>query len=103
MKSVPRFFAYVILSALFWYMGAAFAIIAMTYSVGLCIAGTKHTARWTVHFLILTAALVAIASATKEIEQILHPILAGVLMFSLLPMIPALFLFAANRIKNQSS
>lgn len=102
MNSVFRFFAYVSLSALFWYLGSTFAIVALTYSIGLCITGVKHALRWTAYFIVLSTALASLAFLTHQFEQILPPLFAGLLLFGLAPLTPALYLIAANQIKNQS-
>jgi hypothetical protein len=82
-------------------LGMGIALPLLTFGVGLAVVGPSKWAKWTGAFLLVAAISgVVLAAATAILPK--DGVWVGLVLFSLVPLLPALFLWVAVLIRGRT-
>jgi hypothetical protein len=79
----------------------ALILAAVTFAVGLAIAGPAHWFKWTITYLAASTLLGAIAG--YFFRQVPEGVVGGLIMCALVPLVPAFLLWLAHLINARSN
>lgn len=97
-KGLIQLLAAIFLLGLLLEIGFPFALVLMTYAMGLALAGPSRWHKWSIVFAIVTALIPAAAIYLwPKLPQ--DGILIGIIMFGLAPLLPAFYLWLAHQLR----
>ena len=93
--------AALLLLLILYSLNYALILAAVTFAVGLAIAGPAHWFKWTITFLAASTLLGAIAG--YFFRQVPDGVVGGLIMCALMPLVPAFLLWLAHLINARSN